>query len=123
MKKLIAVFLTTLLALPAVAEEPPFTLELEHLGGYEFRRKFDWDALPPLTLKTESRPSMACGPRLAPIGDEPVRSVSSEARADVQYARMPRRPVMAESGLAPDRRGGGQLSLGKPAVLSSQGAH
>jgi organic hydroperoxide reductase OsmC/OhrA len=33
-----------------MADEPQFTLTLEHLTGYEFRLTFDWPELAPLTL-------------------------------------------------------------------------
>lgn len=34
----------------SMADEHQFTLTLEHLTGYEFRLKFDWPELAPLTL-------------------------------------------------------------------------
>ncbi len=66
--------------------------------------------------EAEDAPSLAHGPRLDPIGEaedapNPISGRESEASrasdsahgpiADVQDARMPRRPGMAESGLDP----------------------
>jgi organic hydroperoxide reductase OsmC/OhrA len=42
---------TTTKVTPSVMpDESTFTLELEHLQGYEFRLKFDWPDLPAITL-------------------------------------------------------------------------
>jgi len=48
-----------------MAEEPTFTLNLEHLQGYEFRLKFDWPDVPDLPLDEPAPLGANTGPNAA----------------------------------------------------------
>jgi organic hydroperoxide reductase OsmC/OhrA len=48
-----------------MSDEPHFTLTLEHLTGYEFRLKFDWPELTPLTLDEPAPLGTQHGPNAA----------------------------------------------------------